>query len=67
MGIFGSGHGSWSTTCAQDPRFNLSGEASGMMGAEKAMTDAILAKQKAIGMSDEDLDKLTIETSFCKD
>lgn len=38
-----------------------------MCGAQEAMTEAILAKQKEIGMTDAELDALTIETSFCKD
>lgn len=60
-------NGSWSVSCKQDPRFNLQGSAGGMAGAESAMNDAIRAKQKELGMSDADIDKLTIETSFFKD
>ena len=67
MGLFGGKEGSWSTRCATDPRFNLDGRAAGMFGAQKAINDAIRAKQAELKLSDEDMDKLTIETSFYKD
>jgi len=66
MGL-GSGSGHWSTTCSEDARFNLSGRASGVFGADNAITAAILAKQKELGLTDAELDALRIETSFCKD
>jgi len=68
MGMFGSKMGSWSTTCAKDPRFNMSGRDSGTVtGGVPTMDAAILAKQKELGMTDAELDALTIEVSFCKD
>lgn len=59
--------GSWSTTCQKDPRFNLSGTGPGSALGCPAMDAAILAKQKELGMTDAELDALTIEVSFCKD
>jgi hypothetical protein len=67
MGLFGGGEGTWSTHCAQDARFNLRGRAFGLFGGQKAIDDAIRAKQTELGLSDADVDKLTIETSFYKD
>ncbi len=40
----------WSTTCASDPRFNLSGEASGIWSATEEIDKAILAKAKELGI-----------------
>ena len=70
MGLisFGPKRGTWSTRCATDPRFNLQGEGSGTVsGGCPAITEAIIAKQRELGMSDAELDALTIETFFCKD
>jgi hypothetical protein len=68
MGMFGPKMGSWSTSCQQDPRFNMSGRASGTVtGGVPTMNEAILAKQKELGLTDAELDALTIEVSFCKD
>jgi hypothetical protein len=61
------GNGGWSTHCSQDSRFNLSGRATGCVGASKAMDDAVLAKQRELGLSDAYMDSLTIEIGFCKD
>jgi hypothetical protein len=57
----------WTVRCKEDPRFDMEGEAYGLIGSEKAMNEAIVAKAKELGISDEDLDKLTIEVSACKD
>ena len=59
--------GSWSTRCASDPRFNMSGNGVGSAFGCPAIDEAILAKQKEIGLTDVELDALTIEVSFCKD
>lgn len=72
MGLFSgrergeSGGGGWETSCAQDPRFNMSGSAYGMASAEEEITKAILERQKQLGLSDAEVNALTIETSFCK-
>jgi hypothetical protein len=60
-------NGSWSTTCAKDPRFNMSGTGLGSAFGCPAMDAAILAKQKELGLTDADLDALSIEVAFCKD
>lgn len=65
--MFGSKGGEWATTCETDPRFNLSGRAYGMVGAHKAIDEAIRTKQAELGLTDEQMDKLKIETSFWKD
>lgn len=70
MGMFfkgGSSNGSWWTRCEQDSRFDMGGSASGMFGASDAIDEAIRAKAKQLGLSDKELDKLKIETGFCKD
>ena len=74
MGIFGSrrddcwgGGATWTTTCREDPRFNMSGYAGGIWSAASEMDGAIRAKAKALGLTDEQLDALTIETSAYKD
>lgn len=55
-------NGSWRTTCAQDPRFNMIGTGSAF--GLQSMTSAIVAKQKELGLTDAELDKLTIDVSF---
>lgn len=45
----------------------MGGSASGMFGASDAIDEAIRAKAKQLGLSDKELDKLKIETGFCKD
>ena len=60
-------NGSWSTTCREAPRFNMSGTGPGSAFGCPAMDAAILGKQKEFGLTDAELDKLTIEVSFCKD
>ena len=69
MGLFGAKEGSWSTRCASDPRFNMRGRGAGYVidGGPDEISRAILAKQKELGMTDAELDALTIETFFCKD
>jgi len=59
--------GSWSTTCASDPRFNMNGKGEGSLFGVPAMDDAIKNKAKELGLTDAELDALTIEVSFCKD
>jgi isopentenyldiphosphate isomerase len=66
--IGGPRMGSWQTTCASDPRFNMRGRSLGSVtGGVPDMDAAIRAKQKELGMSDTELDTLQIEISFCKD
>jgi hypothetical protein len=64
--MFGS-VGTWETHCGSDARFNMKGSAHGMADAERQMDKAIRAKQAELGMSDADVDALTIEISFWKD
>jgi hypothetical protein len=56
----------WSTSCAQDPRFNMSGTAGSLWGCDAEITKAILAKQKELGLTDAELDALTIEAGGSK-
>lgn len=56
----------WSTSCAQDPRFNLSGTSSGVLSSSFAIDAAIRAKQKELGLSDEYMGGLTIEMGASK-
>ena len=62
-----AGMGSWSTRCAQDPRFNMDGRGMGSLFGCLAINDAILAKQKELGLTDEQMNALTIEVEFWKD
>jgi hypothetical protein len=39
----------WQTTCKSDPRFNMSGEASGIWAAQEEIDKAVLAKAKELG------------------
>jgi hypothetical protein len=59
--------GTWTTKCAQDARFNMDGRAEGSMFGVPAMDAAIQAKQKELGLTDQELDRLSIEVSFCKE
>jgi hypothetical protein len=57
---------SWSTSCAQDSRFNLSGSASGVLSASLEIAWAIRARQAELSLSDAYMDALTIEMSASK-
>jgi hypothetical protein len=46
---------SWSTSCKSDPRFNLSGYASGMWSAMDAVDKAIRTKAKELGLTEEQI------------
>ena len=63
--IPGSTH--WTVTCKQDSRFNMQGTAHGLISAEAEMDRAIRTKAKELQISDEDLDKLTIEVGAWKE
>lgn len=53
----------WRTTCTSDPRFTMSGEASGIWSAMEEISKAILAKAKELGVVPPD----DIEISGGKD
>lgn len=54
---------SWSTTCKSDPRFNMSGEASGIWSAFYDINKAIREKAEELGVEPPD----DIEYTGCKD
>lgn len=56
----------WSTSCAQDPRFNMSGSSSGVISSSFDIEKAIRTKQVELGLSDEYMDSLTIEMGASK-
>ena len=65
MGLFGSSRVSWYTRCESDPRFDMRGDAPGMLSASKAINDAILAKAKELGIREDQIPE--IEYGGCKD
>ena len=63
---YAGGGASWSTSCAKDPRFNLSGTSSGVVSSGSDIDRAVRARQAELGLSDEYVDSLTIEMSASK-
>jgi|HubBroStandDraft_2_1064218.scaffolds.fasta_scaffold25851_2 hypothetical protein len=62
----GGGSTIWSTSCAQDPRFNLSGRSYGVISSGSEIDKAVRAKQAELGLSDEYMASLTIEMGAAK-
>jgi hypothetical protein len=62
-----SSTGTWYTDCPKDPRFSMSGTATGIAGATVAIARAIQEAARRAGLTDEQVEALEIRYGFWKD
>lgn len=64
MGILDNGPCAWTVTCAEDPRFNISGRAPTPLAAGMATTNELERKRQQLGVTKEVFDNLQFERDF---